>query len=391
MSVNSRSRSRRTFGSRRRSRRSLSVVALAGTALAFSFALAPAASAATAAAVDVGGTHSCAVTTSGRVKCWGAVLFLDGTSADSFTPVAVNGLSLIAAISAGGSHTCAVTTSGGVKCWGANSYGELGNGTRTDSLEPVGVSGLASGIAAISAGGSHTCALTTSGGTKCWGANGSGQVGDGTTRRRLTPVDVSGLSFGVAAISAGAYHTCALTTAGGVKCWGANSTGQLGDGTTTPSPTPVGVSGLSSGVAAISAGGSHTCALMTSGQVKCWGDDVTSMSSTPVDVPNLSGVAAISAGGSHTCAVTTAGGVKCWGANGEGELGNGTRSAGSSTPVDVSRLSSGVAAVSAADSHTCALTTSGGVECWGDNHYGQIGDGTRLRRLKPVGVRLDPR
>jgi alpha-tubulin suppressor-like RCC1 family protein len=124
---------------------------------------------------------------------------------------------------------------------GRNWYGQLGDGTTTDRLTPVAVVGLASGAAAIAAGGLHTCAVTTAGGVKCWGSNWSGQLGDGTTTDRLTPVDVAGLGSGAAAIASGGGHTCALLTAGRVKCWGSDHSGQLGLGTVVYSTTPVDV------------------------------------------------------------------------------------------------------------------------------------------------------
>ena len=127
------------------------------------------------------------------------------------------------AVAAGGHHTCAVTTAGGVKCWGFNSHGQLGDGTTTDRTTPVDVVGLTSGVAAVVAGWWHTCAVTTAGGLQCWGYNGYGQLGDGTTTDRTTPVDVVGLTSGVAAVAAGFFHTCAVTMAGGLKCWGFNS------------------------------------------------------------------------------------------------------------------------------------------------------------------------
>jgi alpha-tubulin suppressor-like RCC1 family protein len=352
-------------------------------------------------AIAAGGLHTCALTTTGGVKCWGynsSGQLGDGTTTGSATPVDVMDgsvpMSGAIAIAAGGSHTCALTTTGGVKCWGRNGFGQLGDGTTTDRSTPVDVSGLTSGVSAIAANSLHTCALTTTGGVKCWGDNVFGQLGDGTTTGRSTPVDVSGLTSGVSAIAAGFFHTCALTTTGSVKCWGLNDSGQLGDGTTTDRFTPVDVSGLTSGVSAIAAGDYHTCALTTTGGVKCWGDNVfgqlgdgtTAVRSTPVDVSGLtSGVSAIAAGDDHTCALTTTGGVKCWGRNDSGQLGDGTTT-DRSTPVDVSGLTSGVSAIAAGDYHTCALTTTGGVKCWGDNSSGQLGDGTTTDRSTPVDV-----
>ena len=145
----------------------------------------------------------------------------------------------VSQISAGAIHTCALTTAGAVKCWGYNISGQLGDNSTTQRLTPVDVVSLGSGVAAISAGLYHTCALTTAGAVKCWGYNALGQLGDNSTSQRLTPVNVVGLGSGVAAISAGAYHNCALITAGAVKCWGYNGLGQLGDNSTNSRSTPV--------------------------------------------------------------------------------------------------------------------------------------------------------
>ncbi|MGC9079806.1 MAG: RCC1 domain-containing protein [Nanopusillaceae archaeon] len=184
----------------------------------------------------------------------------------------------------------------------------------------------------IAAGAAHTCALLSDGSIKCWGDNYDGQLGDGTNITRYTPVTVQGISNAVA-IAAGAFHTCAVLSDGTVKCWGDNYYGQLGDGTDVTRYTPVTVQGISNAVA-IAAGYSHTCALLSDGTVKCWGDNeggqlgdngkAFSFSYTPVTVQNLSNVVAIAAGWDHTCAVLSDGTVKCWGDNEGGQLGDGT-------------------------------------------------------------------
>ena len=171
----------------------------------------------------------------------------------SATPLDVTGLgSGVAAITAAGlggaDHTCALTSAGAVRCWGFNSVGQLGDGTTITRLTPVAVLGLSSGVAAITAAGSGifgtACALTGAGGAQCWGNNRFGNLGDGTTTTRLTPVDVLGASSGLVGISAGLSHVCAVTSAGGVRCWGENVSGQLGDGTTQNRLTPVAVLGF---------------------------------------------------------------------------------------------------------------------------------------------------
>jgi alpha-tubulin suppressor-like RCC1 family protein len=352
-------------------------------------------------ALALGGNHGCALSVRGGVKCWGDSLYGQlgaSTSPLSRTPVDVVGLSSgVVAISAGNVHTCALTYAGAVKCWGSNVSGQLGDGSVTDRHTPIDVTGLSSGVVAISGGGVHTCALTNSGAVKCWGYNAHGQLGDGTTNPRHVPVNVSGLSSGVVAISAANLHTCALTSAGAVKCWGHNVMGQLGDGTQIIERlTPVPVSGLSTGVVAISAGGRHTCALTNAGAVKCWGQNINGELGdgtrtnrlAPVSVLGLSsGVFAVAAG-IHTCALTNAGGVKCWGYNASGQLGDGTRIS-RVAPVDVSNISSGAISIAASvGSFSCAQIVNGAVKCWGYNFSGQLGDGsTHRRRLTPVTIK----
>jgi len=350
------------------------------------------------ASVDGGATHSCAITAGKGALCWGgnsSGQLGDGTLLGRVSLTAPSGMnSSIASIATGNNHTCTVVAGGG-KCWGDNTFGQLGDGTQFQRLTAVDVGGL-SGAMAITAGagGDHTCALASGGAVMCWGNNGDGQVGDGSNTQRLAPVPVSGLASGVSMISAGQRHTCGVTSAGGAKCWGYNFNGQVGDGTQSPRYAPVDVSGLTSGVAAVAAGSLHSCAVTTAGAVKCWGlnsqgqlgDGTTAQRLTPVAVSGLSGgVVAVVAGAAHTCALTSTGGVKCWGDNSRGQIGDGTTTQ-RPAPVDVSGLASGVTAIAAGLSHTCALVAKVGVMCWGENNEGELGDGTMGTRPFPAPV-----
>jgi len=381
-------------------------------------------------------SHTCIVTTDGGVKCWGNNRYGqlgDGTTTNRNTPVDVlvspggAPISGVVQVSTGANHTCVVTTGGGVQCWGYNYYGQLGDGTPfadtfpfscqvfCTRITPVDVIGLTSGVVQVSTGEEHTCAVLESGGVKCWGYNIRGQLGDGgipfnfyTPNKINTPVDVlvslGGAPIsGVVQVSASDSYTCAVLENGGAKCWGSNGGyGRLGDGSIYQTrTTPVDVFGLTSGVAQVSAGQQHACAMLESGGVKCWGRGLdgelgngtySQAIPTPVNVlvspggAPISGVAQISAGNSHTCAVLESGGLKCWGFNAYGQLGDGDPMRGRTTPVDVFGLTSGVAQVSGGIFFTCAMTTDGGVKCWGDNRYGQLGDGTTIRRFTPVDV-----
>ena len=348
--------------------------------------------------LELGGSHSCFITIAGGVKCWGwneLGQLGDGTVVDKKSPVDVTGLQTgVTNISAYEDHSCVVTSTGGAKCWGWNNVGQLGDGTFIDKKSPEDVVGFQTGVKTISAGLEHSCIVTPAGGVKCWGENANGQIGDGTLVDKSSPVDVVGLQTGVTSIFASFDHTCALTSAGGVKCWGRNNRGQLGDGTIVSKSSPVDVVGLQTGVTSIFAADSHTCVLTSAGGVKCWGrndngqlgDGTLIDKSSPVDVIGLqTGVTSISAGYHHYCALKVNGGVKCWGWNDHGQLGDGTL-VDKSSPVDVIGLQTGVTSISAGGRHSCILTTAGGVKCWGWNQFGQLGDGTLVDKLSPVAV-----
>ena len=276
-----------------------------------------------------------------------------------------------ASVASGGSHSCAVLTSGGVVCWGLNSAGQLGNGSTTNSSTPVAVSGLSAGVASIAVGGSTSCAVLTSGAIKCWGDDSSGQLGDGSpSTNSSTPVSVSGITTGVL-VDVSLTHTCAVITGGAVTCWGSG----IG-------AAPVALAGISSGATDVTVGLYHSCAVVV-GAVKCWGqngygqlgDNTTTHSLTTPVTAVPSGATAVTAGDQYTCAVVSSG-AKCWGLNMIGELGTGAPVANSLVPLDVVGVTSGVASISAGSLHTCALLISGALKCWGLNNRGQLGNGS---------------
>jgi alpha-tubulin suppressor-like RCC1 family protein len=307
-----------------------------------------------------------------------------------------------ATIAVGETQACGTSAAGAVTCWGGNSSGSLGNGgvataSRTDSFDPVGVVGLESGVTDLqmsftgNGGSTYGCALQ-GGAAKCWGVNGSGTLGDGTTAPKAVATPVSGLGSGVTAIDTSASRACAVQN-GAAKCWGG---GYLGDGTTADSPVPVQVQGFEAGTQGVATGWRHLCALKA-GAPSCWGatahgslghDQGVNYQRDPYPVQNLPGpVAKIVAGTDVTCTLQTTGAVYCWGSDGAGKRGDGgaVGDDDTATPTPVAGLQDGVTDLAANYDHLCALR-AGVAYCWGENEQGQLGNGTATDAPAPVAV-----
>lgn len=331
----------------------------------------------------------------------------DGSHGYAGLPVDVTGLWSssgieIASVTAGDLYSCALADNGEVRCWGNNGAGQLGNGTYVTSPVPTSVINLGNAIR-IDAGYAHTCAVLDTGRAKCWGLNGQGQLGDGTHTGSPAPsadVIIGGGSFplpltGVSAMSAGYAHSCAIAN-GRLYCWGYNFYGQLGNGSENNSQVAalvVGIDPPSDQVSMVSAGGNHTCAVVDGG-VRCWGFNYYGQlgnggsddSSIPVAVSGISsGATAVSAGYEHTCAVVD-GGVQCWGSGGQGQLGNGTFAFRSLVPVTAIPAGSGIVSVTAGEQFTCAVDPLDVTSCWGNGMYGRLANGDLGLSDEPVPV-----
>jgi len=307
----------------------------------------------------------------------------------------LNAATSTSAVSIGGGfeQECELLPSGKIGCWGYNSRGELGNSSVAiggTSKVPIQVAGITSGIA-LASGYAHGCAVLAGGSVKCWGQNFHGQLGNGSTTDSPTPVSVSGVVNAVA-IGAGNSHSCAAISDGTVKCWGYNSQGQLGDGTRADRSTAVTVSGIST-ARSVSGGYYHSCALLADQTVRCWGQNVggalgngTGVDSlTPVAVSGLTGVVSISAGSGNNCAVKSDHTIWCWGGNSPyGSLGDGSTAVRLS-PVQVTGVTTATS-VAVGPWHGCASLQDGTAVCWGYNGYGGLGNNTTTDSLTPVPV-----
>lgn len=343
-------------------------------------------------AISAGYFHTCALLASGAVQCWGAgYLTGSGVAGNVQSPRNVEGTFIFKQISASDNHTCAVTTSGNVMCWGENHYGQLGVGDSDEAPTPVQVIDLYD-VASVTAGTNFTCALTIAGDVWCWGRNHVGQLGNTSAGSfSLVPLMVPGLS-GVQAVEAGGDNVCVITSAGAAKCWG-KANGILGMSSGDAVATPQDVPFLSSDVSALALGGGFACAIVSS-SAQCWGENMngelgrgytSATESIPIVANGMSsGVTAITANDSHACAVQD-GALKCWGVNEDGEIGDGTKT-DRTEPVQVAGLSSGVAGASAGEQHTCAVMTDGTARCWGSSFGGRLGTGGNSPTSPPVRV-----
>ena len=344
--------------------------------------------------ISAGMWHTCGLLRDG-VHCWGhdgegelgdGLDPSDSRPGVSPTPVLEN----VKAVSAGAMHSCALTTAGGVRCWGFNNAGQLGF-AQPDAAVPLlspPSTDVLTNVKAIAAGYDFTCALTVSGGVRCWGSNAYGQLGIGSSSITMlsTPPSADAIT-GVKAVAAGDWHTCVLTTAGGVRCWGQNTNGQLGIGSLTPEDVfaPPATDVLT-GASAVAAGYAHTCAVMISGGVRCWGfnmygqlgDGTTNdRLAPPTTTTALAGVpvASVGAGYAHTCALTAAGSVYCWGYNLVGQIAEDTSVVPQEVAPALIPLGTQATALTVGDSYSCAITVGGSVLCWGTDNNGQFGDG----------------
>lgn len=276
--------------------------------------------------ISTGGTHTCGISNTGQLRCWGNAangrLGTGAASTDIGLPTAIDGGAVYSQVSTGQDHACAITTSGDVKCWGLNGYYQLANPYAELPTPSAITEGTPGTYSSISAGGSHTCAIRTDQKIKCWGNNSSGQLGDGTS---VTPATSPNYLVSVDSavnylqVSAGGSHSCAVTTGGILKCWGLNDKGQIGDGTVTSRNSPTVIDSGTSYIQ-VSTGQYHTCAIAIGGALKCWG---AGFGYGPVALDSSSSFSKVSAGSAHTCAITNSGVLKCWGNNSSSQLGNG--------------------------------------------------------------------
>lgn len=347
--------------------------------------------------IGAGDSHTCAVLPGGTMKCWGHQeqnqLAHGQYGYSTGWPVDVVGIDDAVRMSGGYQFTCALLEQGSIKCFGYNRWGQLGTGASSCTY-PEGasdctrVAGIDDALD-VAAGGAHACAVRAGGSVECWGLNNHGQLGQGNLDLGETPVPLPVPGIDTAfAVASGSRFSCALVDDGAVKCWGRNNQGQLGLGAASADPgvpTPSAVSGVADATAIV-AGDSHACVLHSSGDVSCWGQEDYGALGTPEDALNsfratpaalgFSDGIGLAAGDLHTCVLHADGAVRCFGENYYGQIGDGTNRNRSFTPVTVQNVAS-ASALAAGGQHTCARVSQDpvNVKCWGSGNFGQIGNG----------------
>lgn len=349
--------------------------------------------------VAVHGTFACGVDRGGDLYCWGdrgQHYLADGKYGFATQPRSLSSL-VAAQLSLGWRHTCAISDSGALKCWGRGSEGQLGFTEDNELLAsmaktPEGITDAS----AVATGRNFSCAVQSSGSVACWGANGAGQLGTGNRFDSTPPKAIQAAeTLNFEQVFAGEFHACAITAPEGhLYCWGLNDKGQVGDGSANPQgqPRPTRV-GMLEGVKSVSPGLEHTCAILSDDSVSCWGGnlygqlglgaagDAMEQALTPMTVSNLSAARSVSAGPYYTCAVENNGGVKCWGLNSFKRLGFDAEQTSTPTKVD---LPAQAAQVALGLDGTCARTNAGEVYCWGYGLMGQLGGLSFVESSSPV-------
>lgn len=346
------------------------------------------------AQISAGATHVCAVTDAPALRCWGENAWGqlgDGTFTRYGYPVTVSVGFTPLAVAAGNAFTCAAGTAGAA-CWGASKAGSLGDGAGTASATPVGVmlSGTMGTPAGVDAGEEAACLTLSDGALFCWGFNRGGTLGRGVDLKLTVPV-ASGMY--IEALAANNASICTLW-AGDTWCWGKNNGGQFGTGGVENEIwEPVMSSGGLASAADLSLGNDHLCTLRADQSVWCSGKSFDGQAASPslgmyqLSATPVLGLSAldISMGYDHSCAVRTDGKVACWGKNDKGQLGDGSVGTSVTMPVEVTGVTNAVA-VSAGFDHTCAVTDTGALYCWGGNFYGALGNGDNIDQSAPVQV-----
>lgn len=369
--------------------------------------------------LSMGAMQSCAVQSSGAIRCW---QFFDYVKSIAPIPSVVDASS----VSVANEHACYTSSGGASYCWGGNSSGQLGTGDLTPHTSPVAVTGLTSGVVATHAGEYHSCALLANGGVKCWGGNSYGQLGTGNNTASTLPVNVVGLPGPAIALSVNILSSCAIVEGGDVWCWGTGQAAEAAGGVPTRiGPAGLGavqfstdqnalcvvvsggavkclaagsslepVAGLESGIVQVATLNLTSCALHVSGDVYCWGyghngllgSDFSGFSASPRRLDGAPpGIVSLAMANNSACAVTVFGAIKCWGLNNFGQLGTtGPEFEFSSTMAPVLGLPAGATRLSVGMGNVCAAVPGDNWYCWGDNSFGQVGDGTLSHRRQPV-------